>query len=478
MSRYGWSCGLWALGTLAALLYSPPLAAEGPLDVRLNEVQVLGSHNSYHIQPEQRILDVLELFEEGLGLGLEYTHIPLFEQFENQGIRQIELDVFADPLGGLYYQHRALLFFGEDPNSGIPELLQPGTKVLHTQDLDWKTTCLTLVSCLQEVRSWSDANPEHLPIMILIEPKDDPIPDPVMLGFTVPLPIGASELDDIDAEIRSVFPDEQMITPDDVRGERATLEEAIRRDGWPSLRETRGRVMFALDNEGSARDAYLAGHPSLAGRVMFAIAQPPAPEAAFVKLNNPIEDLALIQSLVRDGFIVRTRADADTFDARLNDFTQQDAALRSGAQFVSTDYPVPDPFDGNYVAEIPGGSPARCNPINAPRRCRDDALENLTGLQPIAGRRLLVRDSADDASARKIKVVARDALIETPLPGSADDPSTAGALLEIQNPTTLERAAFFLPPGAAWSALGDRGWMYRDPEGANGPCTLVLIRRG
>ncbi|MEE8201440.1 MAG: hypothetical protein V3R29_09765, partial [Candidatus Acidoferrales bacterium] len=69
-------------------------------------------------------------------------------------------------------------------------------------------------------------------------------------------------------------------------------------------------------------------------------------------------------------------------------------------------------------------------------------------------------------------------LIETPLPGSTNDPSSAGALLEIQNPTTLERATFFLPPGGAWSALGDRGWMYRDPGGANGPCHFVLIRRG
>ena len=478
MAACGRSRHFWALGAFAALLYSPSLATGGPREVRLNEVQVLGSHNSYHIQPEQRILDVLELFEEGLGLSLEYTHIPLFDQFENQGIRQIELDVFADPLGGLYYQHRALTFFGEDPNSGTPELLQPGIKVLHTQDLDWKTTCLTLISCLQDVRSWSDANPEHLPIMILIEGKDDPIPDPVMLGFVIPIPIRAPELDDIDAEIRSVFPDEQMITPDDVRGERATLEEAVRRDGWPSLREARGRVIFALDNGGSIRDAYLAGHPSLAGRVMFASAQPPAPEAAFVKLNDPIGDLALIQSLVRDGFIIRTRADADTFDARLNDFSRQDAALRSGAQFVSSDYPVPDPFDGNYIAEIPGGSPGRCNPINAPRKCRNDALENLSGLQPIAGLRLLVRDSADNASARKLKVAARDPLIETPLPGTANDPSTAGALLEIHNPSTLESAAFFLPPGGAWSALDNRGWVYRDPEGANGPCVSLRIRRG
>ena len=52
-----------------------------------------------------------------------------------------------------------------------------------------------------------------------------------------------------------------------------------------------------------------------------------------------------------------------------------DAALASGAQFVSTDYPVPGRAFTDYVAQIPDGQPARCNPINTGPRCRDDRLE-------------------------------------------------------------------------------------------------------
>ena len=38
--------------------------------------------------------------------------------------------------------------------------------------------------------------------------------------------------------------------PDDVRGSRATLEEAVLQDGWPTLRESRGKILFTLDNGG------------------------------------------------------------------------------------------------------------------------------------------------------------------------------------------------------------------------------------
>ena len=55
---------------------------------------------------------------------------------------------------------------------------------------------------------------------------------------------------------------------------------------------------------------------------------------------------------------------------------------------------------------------------------------------------------------------------------------TDDALDTLKNPITLEGAAFFLPPGGFWLPLGDRGWMYRDPQGANGPCISVRIQRG
>jgi hypothetical protein len=343
--------------------------------VALNEIQVLGTHNSYHIQPRPELFSLLVAFDAAFN-AWEYTHPPLDEQFSFQRIRQIELDVFADPQGGLYDLRRGLILIQQDPDSGIPELEQPGFKVLHIQDVDFETTCVTFVQCLEGVKAWSDAHPGHLPIAVLVEAKDDPIPDPVNLGFTVPLPIGTPEFDALDEEIRSVFPRRQLLTPDDVRRGRATLEEAVLTLGWPRLGVVRGKVLFLLDNGGAKRDAYLAGHPSLEGRVIFTNSEPGDPDAAFVKLNDPFD--TDIPDVVAAGYLVRTRADADTVEARAGDTGPRDAAIASGAQFVSTDYPVEDPdFGTGYFVESPGGMPARCNPVNGPVGCRAEALERL-----------------------------------------------------------------------------------------------------
>lgn len=326
--------------------------------LRLNHVQVLGSHNSYHVRPRRAA------FEEW-----EYTHLPLDQQFATQGIRQIELDVFADPDGGLYANPVGARGEAFD----VPELSSPGFKVLHVQDLDFRSNCWTFVDCLTSVKLWSDANPTHVPLMILVEAKDDIL----FPGLTVPVQIGAPELDALDAEILSVFPIEQIITPDEVRGAHATLEEAVTTDGWPTLGESRGRVLFALDNGGRVKAAYIAGHPSLAGRLLFTDSSPGEPEAAFVKRNGPLGNEEAIRGLIASGFIVRTRADGDTQEARSGDTRQRDAAIASAAQFVSTDYPVPDPaFGTGYFVEIPGGMPARCNPVSAPPECTTLDIEN------------------------------------------------------------------------------------------------------
>ena len=92
----------------------------------------------------------------------------------------------------------------------------------------------------------------------------------------------------------------------------------------------------------------------------------------------PLSQSPSIPDLVAAGYLVRTRADADTVEARAGNTVPRDAALASGAQFVSTDYPVEDPaFGTGYVVRIPGGMPARCNPVNAPPACREAGLERL-----------------------------------------------------------------------------------------------------
>lgn len=349
--------------------------------LRLNQVQVLGTHNSYHIQPAPSLSFLIALQDPDLAASLEYTHAPLAEELA-VGVRQIELDVFVDPDGGLYANPLGPIVVAAN---GLPpgpdfdpeaRMLAPGFKVLHIQDIDFRSTCLLLTDCLETLRAWSDANPGHLPLMVLIEAKDDPIP----LDFSViPIPFGPAEFDALDAEIRSVLSADRLITPDDVRGDHASLEDAILTEGWPTLRKSRGRMLFALDNGGAKRDTYVAGHPALAGRVLFTNSAPGEPEAGFVKLNNPVGSFEQIQQRVLEGYIVRTRADADTVQARTGDPTRRDAALASGAQYVSTDYPAPEanPFGTGYFVEIPEGAPARCNPLNAPPWCTNDTLEDL-----------------------------------------------------------------------------------------------------
>ena len=340
--------------------------------VRMNEVQYLGTHNSYHLRLRDDLFALLSNFDAELALTLDYEHVPLQEQFGAQGIRQIELDVFYDPEGGLYANHNALTLIGEDVASGIPELDEPGLKVLHVQEVDYETTCYTFKSCLMEVKQWSDANPGHLPITVLVEAKDAVIEDPG-IGFVIPLPFDAAALDGIDEEIRAIFPEGRLITPDFVRGDAQSLEAVILNEGWPLLEAVRGRIMFALDNGGAIRDLYTEGHPALAGRVMFTDSAPGTPEAAFAKRNDP-SDFEAIQALVAQGYIVRTRADADTVQARTGDTTRREEALESGAQLVSTDYPVPDPRFTDYQVSIPGGFIARCNPVNATTECASEDL--------------------------------------------------------------------------------------------------------
>ena len=102
---------------------------------------------------------------------------------------------------------------------------------------------------------------------------------------------------------------------------------------------------------------------------MFVDAASPDPDAAFVIVNDPITDGARIAQLVRSGFLVRTRADADTREARSGDLDRSVAAFGSGAHVVSTDYPVEDARHPGFVVTLPGGAPARCNPVRRPAAC-------------------------------------------------------------------------------------------------------------
>jgi hypothetical protein len=170
-------------------------------------------------------------------------------------------------------------------------------------------------------------------------------------------------MDEIDAEIRAVFKDEELITPDQVQGKHPTLREAVAAGAWPKLKDARGRVMIALDCPPDQVARYRGDRKVLEGRAAFVNIDEASPAAAYITLNEPKELSARIAAAVKAGLIVRTRADADTWEARTNDTTRQAAAFASGAQYVSTDYLTPDPRFGPYAASLPGGGRARLSPV-------------------------------------------------------------------------------------------------------------------
>jgi hypothetical protein len=288
-----------------------------PLDdtMRFHHLQALSTHNSYHVESEGSTLP-----------DWDYTHAPLAEQLELQGVRHFELDVRLDADLGAF-------------------------TVYHLPVVDEQTTCFLFADCLSAIRTWSDAHPAHQPLTVQLELKD-PIPGDVETYF-----------DALHREIAAAWPSERIVTPDVVMGEHASLGDAVRIDGWPTLGALRGKVMFTLDDAGDFRAAYTYGLTSLAGRTLFAHAAPSDPFAAIAVLNEPFESDAIALA-VGANMLVRTRADADGVEALAGDTTRRDAALASGAHFVSTDHPVA--MENGYVVEIPGGTPSRCNPVTTP----------------------------------------------------------------------------------------------------------------
>jgi hypothetical protein len=361
------------LNIVAALL----LAAAPEADLLMNDLTAGGTHNSYKLAVPAEEMAAMVAARGPSVLGLDYAHRPLAEQLD-AGARQLELDVVADPQGGLYARPLTALGTGAALTAEqASALAAPGFKTLHIPDVDFRTSCLTFVACLNQVKAWSQVHPDHVPILILINAKEGQAALP---GGVTPLAFDEAAFDALDAEIRSVFGDDRLITPDQVRGGHPTLREAVLADGWPSLSAARGKVFFALD-EGPAKVAlYMGARRALEGRAMFVNTDEASPAAAYLTLNDPVAQKDRIAAAVKAGFIVRTRADADTWAARSGDVRQRSAALASGAQYVSTDYIWPDPrFPAGYAVRLTGGDVAVCNPIRAPGRCDGLALEALPG---------------------------------------------------------------------------------------------------
>lgn len=365
-----------ALGGLAGSALTPAkqtpgtdnLRTAGNSGLKLNQIQQIGSHNSYHRELSRTEQAVQKQQNPG-SVDLWYSHAPIQQQLEDQRVRTLEFDLFPDPAGGLYTYPLIRKLTGQGPLTD-PALAQPGIKVMHVPDFDYNTNCRTFVICLQQVKAWTTHHPNAAPISINLELKQSE-PQVVAAGGVEAPPWDLTNLNSVDAEIRSVFSAKQLLTPDDVRKPGLTLEQSVLTKGWPSLNSARGKVMFYFDNggEGEIRDLYREGRPSLEGRAVFTRGPEGQPDAATTEVNDPRgANTAEIQRLVKKGYLIRTRSDEPLSTIRDNETSRVGVALASGAQYVTTDFPVAgmaSRYDSDFVAQLPGHAAVRCNPVTA-----------------------------------------------------------------------------------------------------------------
>ncbi len=271
--------------------------------IKLNQIQMLASHNSY----KKKGSDLGHLF---VGLGdsfdearaMKYGYQKLTNQLE-LGIRSFEFDV---------------------------RLRKTHFMLTHVPLVDNSSVAPRFDMALSELKLYSDYHEDHLPIIILMEIKDD----------WMILDHALNEIDDeallrLDLLIEETLGD-KLFKPKDMINDDRSLYETILNDGWPSVSSLRGKFIFVL-HPGSFTSRYLALDDTLQSQKMFIgtyFESSSEHYASFVVHNDP--DIETIQSMIDRNLIVRTRIDSG-LNFNVNRFLD---AINSGAQILTSDFTV------------------------------------------------------------------------------------------------------------------------------------------
>lgn len=301
--------------------------------VKYNEVSFLGTHNSYQkecVPARQKLFQDASTVTFGLVKSEKATFSAdyLTDQL-NLGIRSIELDVETVVADG-----------------------KISFVCSHAPVLDMPTHCYDFALALKEIKLWSDANPNHLPITIIIEPKKVFIPDKNMHYFTCGY---ANELGE---QAKAIFGD-TLITPADMIGKHSSFKEMREADDWMTLSETRGHVMLLL-HDTTVTDKYIEQDTSIKTQAMFPMLRYDSRDkdyASFLLINKAKDIQVQAAEVLGKKLVIRTRSD------NFGSYKESDSqiALNSGAQIVSTDYPPKADmskaqrvvtFNGGYTVSI------------------------------------------------------------------------------------------------------------------------------
>ena len=269
--------------------------------IKLNEIQMLATHNSY----KKTGSDIGRFF---VGLGdsfeearaLKYGYKNLTDQFE-AGVRSMEFDL---------------------------RLRKTQFVLTHVPLVDNSSVAPDFSQSLEEIALFSSNHPNHIPIIILMEIKDDWM----ILDHALQV-IESEDLENLNLLLVDKLGD-QLFTPQMMMETGKTLKETIQTTGWPTVNSLLGKVIFVL-HPGNFTDMYYELDESLATQPMFIGSYASGVNqdyASFIVNNNP--SVAEIAPLIQANFIVRTRIDSNLVFNQA-DFDQ---AILSGAQILTSDF--------------------------------------------------------------------------------------------------------------------------------------------
>jgi hypothetical protein len=278
--------------------------------IRLNDIQMLASHNSY-----KKTGPALGRFFVGLGenfdeaRALNYGYKTLTYQLEN-GIRSMEWD--------LRLRHEQF-------------------ELTHVPIVDNSSVAPSVSLALEELNLFSEHNPNHLPVIIILEIKSDwMMLDPALKE------IKNDELKQLDQLLINTLgnhlykPNDFMRDMQEIHhfDETLSMRDVIQNYGWPSIKSLLGKYLFVIHASGYTTP-YYEQDTTFASQAMFLsvyASQIERPYASFVIQNTP--DIEIIQPLVNQNFIVRTRIDSNL----IFDQSRFQTAIESKAQILTSDF--------------------------------------------------------------------------------------------------------------------------------------------
>ena len=280
-------------------------------DVKINEIAVLGTHNSYQLlgtAPKRALMRTLQIISFGAVENKAVFEMDTFtEQLEN-GVRNLEIDIETVD------------------NEGSISFI-----VSHKPILDNVSSAYNFENALKEIAMWSDNNPGHLPIYLLIEPKSNVPSINNMQDFSVKY---AQEFDKVLREVLG----EKLLTPKQAMGEHESLEAMRDANDWPTLKEAAGKVIVLMHPCDITQD-YINTDTSIKTQAMFPALGFDSIDksyASFIIENDPSSAVKNNKITVEEKrLMVRTRADdyPDFSDERYG------FAKNCGSHIITTDYP-------------------------------------------------------------------------------------------------------------------------------------------